>query len=165
MLNRRLIRWSEYVRRESMAFIKAGPDNIFTLDLVISDENKPLLLNNPAFVPYLCVAIFSVHIDDQSQSSPSTSMINRNAEELLSSADTQWLCLISVDALLLDPDHKSADLPEPQKVWIQTHHMECLCQLAVFEPARKSSSSRPDGRTSTASNGGGGTERRGSRAG
>jgi hypothetical protein len=37
-------------------YAKPGPDTIFALDLVISDENKPLLLSNLAFVPYLCVA-------------------------------------------------------------------------------------------------------------
>ena len=37
-------------------YSKPGPDTIFALDLVISDENKPLLLSNPTFLPYLCVA-------------------------------------------------------------------------------------------------------------
>lgn len=32
---------------------KPAPDTIFVLELVISDDNKPLLLANPAFIPYL----------------------------------------------------------------------------------------------------------------
>ena len=32
---------------------KPSPDVLFALELVISDDNKPLLLANPAFVPYL----------------------------------------------------------------------------------------------------------------
>ena len=65
------------------------------LELCISDENKPLLLANPAFIPYL------------------------------------------VDALLLDADHPRAGMKTELKSWCQTHHAECLAQLAVFEPARE----------------------------
>jgi hypothetical protein len=49
-----LTRWSRYLQSDFS--IKPGPDSIFALDLVISDENKPLLMNNPDFVPYLSVA-------------------------------------------------------------------------------------------------------------
>jgi len=65
------------------------------LELCVSDENKPLLLANPAFIPYL------------------------------------------VDALLLDADHPRAGMKPELKSWCQTHHAECLAQLAVFEPARE----------------------------
>ena len=65
------------------------------LELSISDENKPLLLNNPGFIPYL------------------------------------------VDALLLDPSHPRTEMNEEDKIWCQTHHCECLAQLAVFAPARE----------------------------
>ena len=65
------------------------------LELCVSDENKPLLLDNPDFIPYL------------------------------------------VDALLLDPDHPRAGMKQELKSWCQEHHVECLAQLAVFEPARE----------------------------
>ena len=65
------------------------------LELCISDENKPLLLANSDFIPYL------------------------------------------VDALLLDPDHPRAGMKPELKTWCQTHHVECLAQLAVFEPAHE----------------------------
>ena len=34
--------------------VKPGPDAMYALDLTISDENQPLLLNDPVFVSYLC---------------------------------------------------------------------------------------------------------------
>ena len=42
-----------------------------------------------------------------------------------------------VDALLLDPDHPRAGMKEEHKIWCQEHHVECLAQLAVYEPARE----------------------------
>ena len=42
-----------------------------------------------------------------------------------------------VDALLLDPEHPRAAMAEELKSWCQTHHIECLAQLAVYEPARE----------------------------
>ena len=42
-----------------------------------------------------------------------------------------------VDALLLDPAHPRAGMKQDLKAWCQTHHAECLAQLAVFEPARE----------------------------
>ena len=74
---------------------KPTTDSVMTLELCVSDENKPLLLANPDFIPYL------------------------------------------VDALLLDADHPRAGMKQELKVWLQTHHAECLAQLAVFEPARE----------------------------
>ena len=41
-----------------------------------------------------------------------------------------------VDALLLEADHPRADMKPELKGWCQTHHTECLAQLAAFEPAR-----------------------------
>ena len=74
---------------------KPTTDSVMTLELCVSDENKPLLLSNPDFIPYL------------------------------------------VDALLLDPAHPRAGMKQELKSWCQTHHAECLAQLAVFEPARE----------------------------
>jgi hypothetical protein len=65
------------------------------LELCVSDSNKPLLLANRDFLPYV------------------------------------------VDALLLEADHPRADMKPELKSWCQQHHAECLAQLAVFEPARK----------------------------
>ena len=42
-----------------------------------------------------------------------------------------------VDGLLLDPDHPRAGLPEHAKAWLQTMHLECFAQLAVFPPGRE----------------------------
>ena len=42
-----------------------------------------------------------------------------------------------IDALLLDPDHPRAGMKPDLKIWCQTHHAECLAQLAVFAPARE----------------------------
>jgi predicted class III extradiol MEMO1 family dioxygenase len=42
-----------------------------------------------------------------------------------------------VDALLLDPSHPRADMKPELKSWCQTHHTECLAQLAVYRPAQE----------------------------
>ena len=42
-----------------------------------------------------------------------------------------------VDALLLDPEHPRAGMKQELKIWCQQHHIECLAQLAVYEPARE----------------------------
>eukprot|EP01052_Picozoa_sp_SAG31_P001966 SAG31_NODE_66_length_28567_cov_30.222698_7_plen_413_part_00 len=42
-----------------------------------------------------------------------------------------------VDALLLDPKHPRAGMEEEHRIWCQDHHIECLAQLAVYEPARE----------------------------
>jgi hypothetical protein len=76
------------------ATAKPSADTVMALELCVSDENKPLLLAAPDFIPYL------------------------------------------VDALLLDPAHPRAGMKQDLKAWCQTHHAECLAQLAVFEPAR-----------------------------
>ena len=73
--------------------MKPTADTIFALELCVSDKNKPLLLANKKFVPYL------------------------------------------IDALLLDPKHPRAGMEEEDKIWCQEHHVECLAQLAVYEPA------------------------------
>ena len=39
-----------------------------------------------------------------------------------------------MDALLLDPDHPRQKLPDEAKAWCQQTHVECLAQIAVFEP-------------------------------
>ena len=41
---------------------KPSADEIFTLELVISDDNKPLLLANRAFIPYLVDALLLVRL-------------------------------------------------------------------------------------------------------
>ena len=88
--------WSQCVRAVGYyASQKPTADNIFALELCISDANNPLLIANKDFVPYL------------------------------------------VDALLLDPEHPRAGMKEDLKIWCQTHHTECLAQLAVYEPARE----------------------------
>ena len=88
--------WSQSVRAIGFsATVKPTADNIFALEMCISDKNKPLLLANKDFVPYL------------------------------------------VDALLLDPEHPRAGVKEELKIWCQQHHIECLAQLAVYEPARE----------------------------
>ena len=88
--------WSQIVRAVGYyVTMKPSADSISALELSISDKNKPLLLANKEFVPYL------------------------------------------VDSLLLDPDHPRAGMEEEHKIWCQEHHVECLAQLAVFEPARE----------------------------
>ena len=88
--------WSQIVRAVGYyVTMKPSADTISVLELTISDKNKPLLLANKEFVPYL------------------------------------------VDALLLDPDHPRAGMEEGHKIWCQEHHVECLAQLAVYEPARE----------------------------
>jgi hypothetical protein len=50
----RLLKWSDIVGAVGLgAATKPSADSIFVLELVISDDNKPLLLNNPTFIPYL----------------------------------------------------------------------------------------------------------------
>ena len=39
--------------------------------------------------------------------------------------------------MLLDPEHPRANLKEDVKQWLQTMHVECLSQLAVFQPGRE----------------------------
>jgi hypothetical protein len=91
-----LTRWSQIVRAVGVYKIqKPTADTVMTLELCVSDASKPLLLNNPDFIPYL------------------------------------------VDALLLDPSHPRTEMNEEDKIWCQTHHCECLAQLAVFAPARE----------------------------
>jgi hypothetical protein len=88
-----LARWSQNVRAVGWhANAKPTADTIMALELCVSDENKPILLANPDFIPYL------------------------------------------VDALLLDADHPRAGMKPELKSWCQTHHAECLAQLAVFKP-------------------------------
>ena len=88
--------WSQIVRAVGYyVSMKPSADMIMALELTISDKNKPLLLANKEFVPYL------------------------------------------VDALLLDPDHPRAGMEKEHKIWCQEHHVECLAQLAVYEPARE----------------------------
>ena len=53
-----LTRWSQIVRAEGYnRNNNPTADTILALDLCISDENKPLLLNSPAFIPYLVDAL------------------------------------------------------------------------------------------------------------
>eukprot|EP01043_Picozoa_sp_COSAG02_P070267 COSAG02_NODE_12374_length_1556_cov_1.731640_2_plen_268_part_01 len=53
-----LSKWMGYVQAIGvLKTFKPGPDNIFTLDLCISDTNKELLLANADFVPYLADAL------------------------------------------------------------------------------------------------------------
>ena len=88
--------WSQFIRAVGYyATQKPTADTIFALELYIYDANKPLLIANKDFIPYL------------------------------------------VDALLLDPEHPRAGMKEDLKIWCQTHHTECLAQLAVYEPARE----------------------------
>ena len=42
-----------------------------------------------------------------------------------------------VAALLLDPHAPRAGMKDELKIWCQTHHVECLAQLAVYRPARE----------------------------
>jgi hypothetical protein len=49
----RVARWSKILRKESA--LSASPATLSTLEVVVSDLHKPLLLSNEAFVPYLCV--------------------------------------------------------------------------------------------------------------
>ena len=53
-----LTRWSQIVRADGFnKTSKPTADTIMALELCISDENKPLLLNHPGFVPYLLDAL------------------------------------------------------------------------------------------------------------
>jgi hypothetical protein len=53
-----LTRWSQIVRAEGYnRNNNPTADTILALDLCISDENKPLLLSNPDFLPYLVDAL------------------------------------------------------------------------------------------------------------
>ena len=45
--------------------------------------------------------------------------------------------LVSVEALLLDPDHPHAGIKHSIKSWCQKAHSECLAQLAVHEQGRE----------------------------
>lgn len=54
----RLAKWSQTVRAVGVyAAQKPSADSIMALELCVSDENKPLLLANPEFVPYLVDAL------------------------------------------------------------------------------------------------------------
>jgi len=54
----RLARWSQTVRAVGVfATHKPSADTIMALELCISDANKPLLLANPDFIPYLVDAL------------------------------------------------------------------------------------------------------------
>ena len=88
-----LDKWSQTVRGDGWnASWKPTADTIMVVELCISDRTKPLLLANPAFIPYL------------------------------------------VDALLLDPAHPRAGMKAELKAWCQTTHVECIAQIAVFQP-------------------------------
>ena len=49
--------WSLTVNNPSYP-TKPNPDKMLTLDLCISDKNKPLLLANSSFIPYLISGLF-----------------------------------------------------------------------------------------------------------
>ena len=87
----RLARWSQIVRPAAVFPYKTNSDNIQALELCISDKNKPLLVANKGFIPYV------------------------------------------VDALLLDPAHPRAGDKQEERCWCQTHHAECLAQLAASQ--------------------------------
>jgi hypothetical protein len=56
-----LERWSQTVRAVGiLATAKPTSDTIMVVELTISDKNKPLLLANPAFLPYLVDALLLV---------------------------------------------------------------------------------------------------------
>lgn len=56
-----LERWSQTVRAVGMlATSKPTSDTIMVVELTISDKNKPLLLANPVFLPYLVDALLLV---------------------------------------------------------------------------------------------------------
>ena len=56
-----LERWSQTVRAVGvLATSKPTSDTIMVVELTISDKNKPLLLANPAFLPYLVDALLLV---------------------------------------------------------------------------------------------------------
>eukprot|EP01046_Picozoa_sp_COSAG06_P058151 COSAG06_NODE_11585_length_1488_cov_59.518359_3_plen_51_part_01 len=49
-----LLAWSRTVRAEGyLVATKPTADNIMVVELCISDVHKPLLLANPALIPYL----------------------------------------------------------------------------------------------------------------
>ena len=53
-----LTKWSQTVRAVGYnKTVKPSADTIMALELCISDENKPLLLMNPGFIPYLVDAL------------------------------------------------------------------------------------------------------------
>jgi hypothetical protein len=54
----RLTKWSQTVRAIGYwAVVKPTADSIMVLELCVSDENKPLLLASPDFIPYLVDAL------------------------------------------------------------------------------------------------------------
>ena len=53
-----LTRWSQIVRAEGYyAVLKPSAGSIMALDLCVSDKNKPLILANAGFIPYLVDAL------------------------------------------------------------------------------------------------------------
>jgi hypothetical protein len=88
-----IARWCKIM--DGLTGQKPSPDSMLCLELVISDSNKALLLNNADFISYL----------------------NRG--------------------LLLEPDHPHQELPINLKAWLQTMHVECTTQLALFTPGRE----------------------------
>ena len=58
VVSRRLARWSQTVRAVGYyTAVKPSGDTIMALELCVSDENKPLLLASPEFIPYLVDAL------------------------------------------------------------------------------------------------------------
>jgi hypothetical protein len=56
-----LLAWSRTVRAEGyLVATKPTADNIMVVELCISDVHKPLLLANPALIPYLVDALLLV---------------------------------------------------------------------------------------------------------
>ena len=54
----RLTKWSQTVRAIGYwAVVKPTADSVMVLELCVSDENKPLLLASPDFIPYLVDAL------------------------------------------------------------------------------------------------------------
>ena len=54
-----LLAWSRTVRAEGyLVATKPTADNIMVVELCISDVHKPLLLANPALIPYLLRGIY-----------------------------------------------------------------------------------------------------------
>jgi len=128
-----LTKWRLLIQGQGhMSSFTPTADTIMVLELVISDVNKPLLIDNKDFLPYLVDALLLVSTSTLDAHIPS-SCLHDNAN--VHSYQRDLSCpMLWYDQ---DPDHPRAGMKEELKVWCQTTHAECFAQLAVCSEGRK----------------------------
>ena len=110
---------------------KPTSSTIMAVELCISDKNKPLLLANSAFVPYVVDALLLVRGEVKHVSVLARVSATRRF------GPCPLLTTVVLHVFEQDPQHPRAGMQEDLKAWCQQHHCEALAQLAVHEGSRE----------------------------